>query len=1304
MVIRKSATFLHRLFWTATVIVLFVVAIYVSLGRYYMDKVDDYQQQLVARLVEFTGLQIKVGRLYGAWSGIYPTISFEQVTLLHPENTDQSVLFMAEVNFTIDPLATLLKGDLQANGLSLSGVKCVIEEFAAGKWRLQGYPYQSGDTNVENIIERILLFDNVNLDDVELALLYANGYRDQIKLNTLSLVRSGDFRRARLQLVLDQSLEPIRVLVESTGDPRNSDVFSAEAYASFKQMDFTAQLPLIHSLGLQLRDARINSELWGHWLPGGEISLEGDIAIPLLDLAAITGKEIPDVENFSSRFKVKRTADEQWSAWIANIAGEIKSEQFEVDQLTVGYQHQQLSLAAQSLSLDEITLALLELAVLEGDGPEILSTLSPGGRLNNLQLQLDLSPETERLFLLEANLDKVSVQPWHGSPGATAVSGFIHAEPDFGSVVLDAKEFTMEFPDIYHQPLQLGQARAQLQWRMDGKHVYVNSGLIHLRSDHGPVTALLRLDIPVEKAAGEPQMTLVIGLSDIDAGLRGRYIPYILSNDLLDWLGNSIRSGHITDGGFIYRGSLVGDAPEDRTVQLYLNVEGASLDYHSDWPAVDNLAAMVVIDDDEVDVTTTAASIFGLAVTDAVVALDPLDQGSWLTINAGVHGSITDAMRIVTRSPGLRRYVGAAFDHWQLSGDIEAELQLGIPLANETVEAKVAFESRLSQGELDISDFNLQLKQFSGPLGFSTEKGFYSAGIVGKFFGERAKLSVRQQPGQPLLVSIAGRLAMADVAAWTGQPVMMFFSGKTQFQVDASIGEDSSRLTMSSDLVGVKVDLPSPYNKSAEQAWGFQLAMPIGVEPILLEMSIENTLELQLQLADRVFQNALLSVGGSSAISREDGTFIIAGQLESASLEQWRPYYDRYIQAMEASAQESDVTVKVREFDIAQLEAFSSNYRDMRVDLRRQKAYWRLGVNNQDVEGLIFIPVDSEKPWHLVLDRFVLAKSSGNDDELDTGVFRDLDPATLFDVDVKVKELFIAEEPVGNVAFSLRSEKEGVRIDQLIGEIRNMTIGSQQHPGQLSWFQTAAGNRTELQARFGFRNLADVFERWDYERMIESKKGYVMLDLSWSARPDQWTLNISEGKFNLEIDDGRFLKTSGGAAGTMKIISIFNVSNILRRLQLDFSDLSGGGVSFDDMEGGFEINNAYLDITDPLLIHSPSSQFVFDGGTDLNTEKLDMELIATLPVAGNLPWVAAAFLGGLPVAAGVYIATKVFKSQVDKVSSAVYTLRGNWDDPDLEFKKLYAGDLSKKLSKKSKKNKKEKQTEDVTETETASPE
>ncbi len=67
---------------------------------------------------------------------------------------------------------------------------------------------------------------------------------------------------------------------------------------------------------------------------------------------------------------------------------------------------------------------------------------------------------------------------------------------------------------------------------------------------------------------------------------------------------------------------------------------------------------------------------------------------------------------------------------------------------------------------------------------------------------------------------------------------------------------------------------------------------------------------------------------------------------------------------------------------------------------------------------------------------------------------------------------------------------------------------------------------------------------------------------------------------------------------------------------------------------------------------------------------LDGELVATLPVASNLPWVAA-LAGGLPVAAGVFVVSKVFEKQFDVLSSAVYRLEGSWDDPEVSFDRIW---------------------------------
>ena len=72
-----------------------------------------------------------------------------------------------------------------------------------------------------------------------------------------------------------------------------------------------------------------------------------------------------------------------------------------------------------------------------------------------------------------------------------------------------------------------------------------------------------------------------------------------------------------------------------------------------------------------------------------------------------------------------------------------------------------------------------------------------------------------------------------------------------------------------------------------------------------------------------------------------------------------------------------------------------------------------------------------------------------------------------------------------------------------------------------------------------------------------------------------------------------------------------------------------------------------------------------------------MELIATLPLASNLPWIAA-LAGGLPTAAGIYVASLLFEDQVDRFSSATYRVEGDWNNPDLTFRRVFDDRTEKK--------------------------
>src|SRR5690625_5978207 len=81
----------HRLQWLFGILAastLVVLALVVSLGRYYLQHIGQYQEEILAAVEGQTGLQLEVGQLSGSWRRMVPALRAGDVVLYHPETGD----------------------------------------------------------------------------------------------------------------------------------------------------------------------------------------------------------------------------------------------------------------------------------------------------------------------------------------------------------------------------------------------------------------------------------------------------------------------------------------------------------------------------------------------------------------------------------------------------------------------------------------------------------------------------------------------------------------------------------------------------------------------------------------------------------------------------------------------------------------------------------------------------------------------------------------------------------------------------------------------------------------------------------------------------------------------------------------------------------------------------------------------------------------------------------------------------------------------------------------------------------------
>ena len=212
---------------------------------------------------------------------------------------------------------------------------------------------------------------------------------------------------------------------------------------------------------------------------------------------------------------------------------------------------------------------------------------------------------------------------------------------------------------------------------------------------------------------------------------------------------------------------------------------------------------------------------------------------------------------------------------------------------------------------------------------------------------------------------------------------------------------------------------------------------------------------------------------------------------------------------------------------------------------------------------------------------------------------------------------------------------------------------------------------TTLTLAAELNDIATSLELIGVAPILATRSGSVDAKWQWPGSPADFDLHAVSGDLHLEMRTGSFLTANAEATGAMRLLSLLNLSGLFRRANMN--QLFNPGVTFDRAEGDFELDVGTMRIPE-FSIEGSGGYFNFTSDIDLVTETLDGELVVTLPLVENIPWFAA-LAGGLPVAAGTYLFSKVFEDQVNQLSSGVYSVGGSLSEPEVVFERVFDATL-----------------------------
>ena len=935
--------------------------------------------------------------------------------------------------------------------------------------------------------------------------------------------------------------------------------------------------------------------------------------------------------------------------------------------------------------------------------------------IKQVDAMLMLGPRRGEIFikqnqpgnLLEFQLPKLYSRPWYFSALEGSIYYQVSEDNNLLHMYSDSQRYTMLEPSTTS-------AIVERIKRSDDALASADA----ISKINGNVE--LSLAIPLTKNR-EYQGSLALTVSADQAKLQS--VPYMVPDetlqDLQSYLQQAAKEGDVSDARFALRTPLRRGVDNEKifaTTSLVATASNAKVEYQPSWPLLEATRASVRLQNQEFSATISGAAIQDIAMKDLRFDVNKTKKGH-VFITGRAQEPITDYIATLRNTP-LKDTVATAESLIELSGSVPASVALTVPVQAPS-QIAVDVEAVLLGQSGRVKAGDIRFDNALGKVSFTTERGLFADQLQVSAFGGEQKLDIDLaslvDPKLASEIRFNGDVSIPALSNWLPRPEWELSSGQTNVYGSVSFSQfqPAPVLRLQTSLQGVEIDLPKPFGKIADESRSLALELNLAKNSEYRALYDEHHLVSALML-DNSIQSLTILANEFKSSSRPSGlgitsqawqsmdvvhypnTIFIAGELESADFLSWMDAREAYSTALDNFAEQrsnnsedsqplaisaglivDQVMVKALPFDNVMLSAASAA--DSKKWLFEFEALQAKGTSVIDDSGalaidLAYLMLPSGETSSQLDDASIDRLSEDALNQEPNPFIKDVSNSQLADIDVgslpkarvTIDQISIGDEPYGRWSFRTRPIDDGIQFLDILGEVNGLTVGEEQDPAKLTWRQKGVQNVSEFEGRVFAKDIGKVLERFGNEAFIRTKTLRSTLSLEWRGAPDQFSFHNAKGRFSFLFRDGNFIRGADlGENPILRLFGLFNFDSVLRRLKLDFSDLAKQGYAFEKFKGVFELNYGLLKMRKPVAVESTTSKVQMVGYVDLLSYKMDTQLLVTLPVASNLT-VAAALLAGIPTAIGIYAVSKLFKTQMEGVSSIVYSAKGSWGDPQLQ--------------------------------------
>jgi uncharacterized protein (TIGR02099 family) len=1097
----------------------------------------------------------------------------------------------------------------------------------------------------------------------------------------------GAMRRAEGALRLEASARPPRNLAERAtltaqgfvageraegAASQGADAFTGDWRISIdvENVDLAVAAGLLPDSAIVPEAGHGDVALWLEWqqreLVGGTVALAlRDVTVP-----TVLGTSGSSYDAISFKGDWQRDADE-WKVGLRDVevtragrAWPVSSEtRIEVGRDASG-SLARLAVRSDFLRLEDLTPFLAPLP--QSSALDTWLALAPAGDVRDLSVELERG--AERLeYTLAARFVGLGFEPIRDLPGVDSLAGEVRADSRSGRVELHTGSATLDWPALLREPLALQAATGLVVWRQGQDAVRVVSDDLVLETGDAALRSNLELTLPLD--GGSPLLDLETSTSNVAIAAVPKYLPtHKMPAAVVDWLDSALQGGLIRNAAVTFYGPVEAfpfDAG-DGELRAVVDVEDVRLAYARDWPWAEDLDGQVEF----VNASFAAhgsGHTLGNRTSNLSVTIPDLRTGL-LRMQLDTVGPLPQVLEYLQTVPLIARSLGPDFARLEAprgTGAVSADLRL--PLRNRD-QYVIDGSLDMRNGELAFRGFAPHTTEIRGKLalhgGALSGEGIQAVFLDGPV---TARVDTPNVAGYRARISLDGEVAIDAVAKAFNLPFSNLLAGQTTWRgellipaVDAQ-PQQLPRITVDSNLSGVAMRFPAPFAKAPSEPTNLEVELVFGQDGGLDmqgHLGASRRFALQFDPGQSegrfAFRRAALRFGGALPEFRVETGITVDGRIGELDVDEWLALRGNGGSAATAG----DARVSLSSFagadlDVTELEVFGQKLGATKAVVRRRTDDWQLEIDSQPVAGTLLIPVDlSNDPQIVAVMRRLYLKPAG---EGGIGGASKIDPRRLPGLQLHSDAFAVGQRQLGRLDAEILSDPLGLRLVSF--ESATDSFSAQ---GSGGWFTGDGGDTTRFAVSLTSSNVAKTLDQLGFDPVLAAETLDMTASVYWPGPPSgSWMQHVG-GDFALHVTKGSLLDVQPGAG---RMVGLFSVTTLPRRLALDFRDVFNKGLVFDEINGDFTVidGNAY---TDNLKVTGPVAEIGVIGRTGLRDRDYRQQAVVTAEPGNVLPTVG--LLGGPAVAAALLIFTRIFKEPLKGIGRASYCVSGSWNEPMVE--------------------------------------